>query len=189
SRMKHNMNADFYSNLPSTKAWGEVMLPDSYHFGYSHRFDKKNRVELSAIRTNWSNFKQLTLHIGSPINKEAFTAHNWKDTWRLAIGYEHKFSPKYTGMLGFAFDQSGIPVDGGGFLGPSGTRKTYSIGMKYTDKWHTIAFTLGWQVEGNHNWIGQNKINGYPSGTDGFVTARMHDSIAKIFSIGYTYHF
>lgn len=196
SRIKQNMSADFYTTHnpggpTSISCWGEVMLPDSYHFGYSHKFDKKNRVELSAIRTNWSNFKQLTIHFAQPfiVYNDTTIYHNWKDTWRLAIGYEHKFSPKYTGMLGFAFDESGIPVNGGGFMVPIGTRKTYSMGVKYTDKWHTIAFTLGWQVEGDHNWIGQNALSGYPSGTDGFVTARMHDSIAKIFSIGYTYHF
>lgn len=193
SRMKHNMSADFYTqvNTPygvmpvDTTCWGEVMLPDSYHFGYSHKFDQKNRLELSAIRTNWSNFKQLNLHIAMPAAfggpTEAISYHNWKDTWRLGIGYEHKFSKKYTGMLGFAFDESGIPVYGGGYMVPIGTRKTYSVGMKYTDKWHTIALTLGWQVEGDHNWVGQ--------ATDGYASARMIDSIAKIFSIGYTYHF
>ena len=193
SRIKQNMSADTYSSMSSggIDCWGEVMLPDSYHFGYSHRFDKKNRVELSAIRTNWSNFKDLTIHFAQPFlgKNDTTTYHNWKDTWRLAIGFEHHFSDKYTGMLGFAFDESGIPVYGGGFMVPIGTRKTYSVGVKYHDKRHTIALTVGWQVEGDQNWIGQNALSGYAGGTDGYKSARMVDSIAKIFSIGYTYHF
>lgn len=189
SKITHTMDADFkwYGGSAITtidpfisKAHGKVTLPDSYHLGYSHRFDKKNRVEISAIRTQWHNFKDLTMNIDN--FGSAYTIHNWKDTWRYAIGYEYKFSKKYTGMLGFAFDESGIPTVGGGYMVPIGCRRTYSIGMKYTDKWHTIAFALGWQVEGDQNFTSQTK-------TDGYSSARMTDSIAKIFSIGYTYHF
>jgi len=186
SKIKHSMDADFswwgspYGDV-ITKAHGTVTLPDSYHFGYSHKFDQKNRVELSAIRTQWHNFKDLTMTFDSTL-PASYTAHNWKDTWRFGIGYEHKFSKKYTGMLGFAFDESGIPAYGGGYMVPIGVRRTYSIGMKYTDKWHTIALTLGWQVEGDQNFLAQ-------TATDGYSSARMTDSIAKIFSIGYTYHF
>lgn len=192
SKIAHTMDADFDwwgINLTSpapaevhTKAHGKVTLPDSFHLGYSHKFDNKNRVEIGAIRTQWHNFRNLVMTFDSPFPETAITVHNWKDTWRYAIGYEHKFSKKYTGMLGFAFDDSGIPVDGGGYMVPIGCRRTYSMGMKYTDKWHTIAVTLGWQVEGDQNFMSQTK-------TDGYKSARMDDSIAKIFSIGYTYHF
>ena len=199
SKIAHTMDADFNwwgnpmapngQGYVSTKAHGKVTLPDSFHLGYSHKFDDKNRVELGAIRTQWHNFKDLHMSFDSPIMMSATgaistsdTVHNWKDTWRYAIGFEHKFSKKYTGMLGFAFDDSGIPVNGGGYMVPIGCRRTYSAGMKYTDKWHTIAVTLGWQVEGDQNFVSQTN-------TDGYKSARMDDSIAKIFSIGYTYHF
>ena len=203
SKIKHSMDADMncygaaFSDIhPDSpmmgpvhnSARGEVTLPDSYHFGYSHRFDDKNRVELSAIRTQWHNFKDLYMSFGQPYlgKPGTLSIHNWKDTWRYAIGFEHKFSPKYTGMLGFAFDDDGIPTDGGQYMVPIGCRRTYSMGMKYTDKWHTIAVTFGWQVEGDQNFIGYSPAKG---GSDGYSSARMTDSIAKIFSIGYTYHF
>jgi len=184
SRIKQNMSADVSMPTGTYGCWGEVMLPDSFHLGYSHKFDQKNRVELSAIRTNWSNFRNLTIYYngGGVLNS---ADHNWSNTWRYGIGFEHKFSKKYTGMLGFAFDESGIPVYGGGFMVPIGCRRTYSIGAKYTDKWHTIALTFGWQKEGDHNWLGQTPYKG----TDGYSSARMYDSTAIIFSIGYTYHF
>ena len=186
SKIAHTMDADFnwwgspYGDV-STKAHGKVTLPDSYHLGYSHKFDNKNRVEIGAIRTQWHNFRELTMSFDETLPNST-SIHNWQDTWRYAIGFEHKFSPKYTGMLGFAFDDDGIPVDGGGYMVPIGCRRTYSMGMKYTDKWHTIAVTLGWQVEGDQNF-------GSQTSTDGYSSARMTDSIAKIFSIGYTYHF
>ena len=203
SKIAHTMDADFdayalvlMDNPPGysspyfhTKAHGKVTLPDSYHFGYSHKFDDKNRVEIGAIRTQWHNFKSLLMNFDKPYLKgatQALSIHNWQDTWRYAIGYEHKFSKKYTGMIGFAFDESGIPYDGGQFMVPIGVRRTYSIGGKYTDKRHTIALTLGWQVEGDHSFKGYTPAS---SGTDGYVSATSYDNIAKIFSIGYTYHF
>lgn len=191
SKIAHTMDADFDwwgINIPGapsqvhTKAHGKVTLPDSFHLGYSHKFDSKNRVEIGAIRTQWHNFKNLEMTFDSAFPETSNTVHNWKDTWRYAIGYEHKFSKKYTGMLGFAFDDSGIPTVGGGYMVPIGCRRTYSAGIKYTDKWHTLALTLGWQVEGDQNFVDHTK-------TDGYKSARMTDSIAKIFSIGYTYHF
>lgn len=191
SKIKHSMDADMNCyGLPNplfgpvhNTARGEVTLPDSYHFGYSHRFDDKNRVELSAIRTQWHNFKELYMSFGKPylLQQGTTSIHNWKDTWRYAIGYEYKFSKKYTGMLGFAFDDDGIPADGGQFMVPVGIRRTYSAGIKYHDKRHTIALALGWQKEGNQSFIGR--------GTDAYTSAHCYDSIAKIFSIGYTYHF
>ncbi|MBQ0107957.1 MAG: outer membrane protein transport protein [Phascolarctobacterium sp.] len=190
SKIAHTMDADFdwYGFGPlglGNTAHGKVTLPDSYHLGYSHKFDDKNRVELGAIRTQWHNFKSLRMTLDRPVPlgvTETTSVHNWKDTWRYAIGYEHKFSKKYTGMLGFAFDDDGVPYDGGQFMVPVGCRRTYSIGMKYTDKWHTIAATFGWQVEGNQSFKGNGS-------TDAYTSAHCYDSIAKIFSIGYTYHF
>ena len=187
SKIAHTMDADFdwwgspYGVDVHTKAHGKVTLPDSYHFGYSHKFDAKNRVEIGAIRTQWHNFKELTMSFDD-IVPNSTSVHNWKDTWRYAIGYEHKFSKKYTGMLGFAFDDDGIPTVGGGYMVPIGCRRTYSAGIKYTDKWHTLALSIGWQVEGDQNFTSQ-------TATDAYKSARMTDSIAKIFSIGYTYHF
>ncbi len=179
SKIKHSMDADFkYYGVVNGSAYGKVTLPDSYHLGYSHKFDDKNRVELGAIRTQWHNFKKLDMM--TPLGVVT-SNHNWKDTWRYAIGYEHKFSKKYTGMLGFAFDDDGIPSDGGQFMVPVGIRRTYSAGVKYNDDRHTVALTLAWQREGNQSFLGQ--------GNDLYKSAHCYDSIAKIFSIGYAYHF
>lgn len=193
SKIAHTMDADFdwygtgvagmLAGLPTdfhSRAHGKVTLPDSYHFGYSHKFNDKQRVEISAIRTQWHNFKTLDLNIDN--FKTISSAHNWKDNWRYAIGYEHKFSKKYTGMLGFAFDDEGKSYDGGDFMVPIGIHRTYSCGVKYEDKRHTIALALAYQIEGDTNFKSNYE-------TDTYQKAYSHDNIAKIFSIGYTYHF
>lgn len=186
SKVKHSLEADFTSYAAGHygSAYGEVTLPDQWSIGYNHKFDNKNRVELNATRTNWHNYDSLDIYL-SP----AFAGHgvvynpkHYKDTWRYAIGYEHKFSDKFTGMLGFSFDDHAIPYDGGDFIVPTGLRRTYSIGLQYNYKRHTIAAAMAWEQIGDLSFHGLNA-------TDGYDKVHTHDNFAKIFSIGYSYKF
>lgn len=199
SRIKHSMEADFnaYNIMAGSTnignrngdAYGEVTLPDSWHIGYNHKFDDKTRVELNAVRTNWSTYDALNINVsgtGLPnFDKVHASPKNWEDGWRYAIGVEHKLSDKYTVMAGFAYDESSIPYDGGDFMVPTGNRKTYSIGARYNDKDQTLAIALGWMDVGDL----QFKFRGgdYNSATDG--RAHTHDSYTKIIGISYQRNF
>ena len=195
SRVKHSLEADFHGYRAaggnytlSGDAYGVVTLPDQWTIGYNHKFDKKNRIELNATRTNWHTYDALNIHLSNlklngvvPVaNKPLDSPKNWSDTWRYAIGYEHKFSEKYTGMLGFAFDDHAIPFDGGDSIVPTGLRRTYSVGLQYNDKKHTVAAAIAWEDIGslNYDFLGK-----------GVATAHTHDNFCKIFSIGYQYKF
>ncbi|MCQ2362276.1 MAG: outer membrane protein transport protein [Acidaminococcaceae bacterium] len=186
SKISHTLDTDFdWYNSPygtiHTTAHTKVTLPDSYHFGYSHKFDKKHRVELSAIRTQWHNFKSLAISFDNGL-PNSNSHHNWKDGWRYAIGYEYNFSNKYTGMLGFAFDDGAIPYDGGDFMIPMGCRRTYSIGCKYHDKKQTLALSFAYMTLGDLSFKGNGS-------SDAYASAHSHNNSTKIISIGYTLHF
>ena len=199
SRIKHSMEADFnaYNIMAGSTnignrngdAYGEVTLPDSWHIGYNHKFNDKTRVELNAVRTNWSTYDALNINVsgtGVPnFDRVHASPKNWEDGWRYAIGVEHKLSDKYTVMAGFAYDESSIPYDGGDFMVPTGNRKTYSIGARYNDKDQTLAIALGWMDVGDL----QFKFRGgdYNSATDGH--AHTHDSFTKIIGISYQRNF
>lgn len=193
SRIKHSMEADFnaYTSMGtmSGDAYGEVTLPESWHIGYSHKFNDRTRVELNAVRTGWDTYKNLDIMISGTENGMFDRLHpndkNWDDGWRYAIGVEHKLSDKYTLMAGFAYDESSIPYDGGDFMVPTGDRKTYSIGARYNDKDQTLAIALGWMDVGDL----QFKFRGgdYNSATDG--RAHTHDSYTKIIGISYQRNF
>lgn len=193
SRIKHSMEADFkgYSipNIGNVNgdAYGEVTLPESWHIGYSHKFNDKTRVELNAVRTGWDTYKNLDIMISDTgkIDGLVNNPKNWEDGWRYAIGVEHKLSDKYTVMTGFAYDESSIPYDSGDFMVPTGNRKTYSIGARYNDKDQTLAIALGWMDVGDL----QFKFRGgdYNSATDG--RAHTHDSYTKIIGISYQRNF
>lgn len=192
SRIKHSMEADFnaynITNIGNRNgdAYGEVTLPDSWHIGYNHKFNDKTRVELNAVRTNWSTYDALNINVsgtGVPsFDRVHASPKNWEDGWRYAIGIEHKLSDKYTVMAGFAYDESSIPYNGGDFMVPTGNRKTYSIGARYNDKDQTVALALGWMDVGDLNFAFREneKITGH---------AHTHDSFTKIIGISYQRNF
>lgn len=190
SRIKHSMEADFnaynhpiYGNI-SGDAYGEVTLPESWHIGYSHKFNDKTRIELNAVRTGWDTYKNLDIMLSGTGGMDGLVSNpkNWEDGWRYAIGVEHKLSDKYTLMAGFAYDESSIPYDGGDFMVPTGNRKTYSIGARYNDKDQTLAIALGWMDVGDLNFAFREneKITGH---------AHTHDSFTKIIGISYQRNF
>ena len=199
SRIKHSMEADFnaygvpsimaaYGNTGnlSGDAYGEVTLPESWHIGYSHKFDDKTRVELNAVRTGWDTYENLNIMVSGTGNVMFDKLHespkNWEDGWRYAIGVEHKLSDKYTVMAGFAYDESSIPYNGGDFIVPTGNRRTYSIGARYNDKDQTVALALGWMDVGDLNFEFRegDKITG---------RAHTHDSFTKIIGLSYQRNF
>lgn len=194
SRIKHSMEADFnaynmttpYGTIDiSGDAYGEVTLPESWHIGYSHKFNDKTRVELNAVRTGWDTYKNLNImlsNVGYGFDGPQNNPKNWEDGWRYAIGVEHKLSDKYTLLAGFAYDESSIPYNGGDFIVPTGNRKTYSIGARYNDKDQTVALALGWMDVGDLSFAfreGEN-ITGH---------AHTHDSFTKIIGISYQRNF
>lgn len=201
SRIKHSMEADFsaYNIIAGSTnignrngdAYGEVTLPDSWNIGYNHKFNDKTRVELNAVRTNWSTYDALNINVsgtGLPnFDKVHASPKNWEDGWRYAIGVEHKLSDKYTLMAGFAYDESSIPYDGGDFMVPTGNRKTYSIGARYNDKDQTLALALGWMDVGDLSFKFRDSAD--PTGDKLGRHAHTHDSYTKIIGISYQRNF
>lgn len=191
SRIKHSMEADFHAyNYPivgtvSGNAYGEVTLPESWHIGYSHKFNDKTRVELNAVRTGWDTYKNLNIMLSGTngvMDGPQNSPKNWEDGWRYAIGVEHKLSDKYTLLAGFAYDESSIPYNGGDFIVPTGNRKTYSIGARYNDKDQTVALALGWMDVGDLSFA-------FREGENITGRAHTHDSYTKIIGISYQRNF
>ena len=166
-------------------AYGEVTLPESWHIGYSHKFNDKTRVELNAVRTGWDTYKNLNImlsNVGYGFDGPQNNPKNWEDGWRYAIGVEHKLSDKYTLLAGFAYDESSIPYNGGDFIVPTGNRKTYSIGARYNDKDQTVALALGWMDVGDLSFA-------FREGENITGRAHTHDSYTKIIGISYQRNF
>lgn len=156
----------------------KVILPDTWTIGYGHKFNDKTRVEIQAMRTNWHTYESLDMNLAGGVSIS--DPKNWKDGWRYAIGLEHKFSEKYTGYLGYSYDEAGIPETYADFMIPTGNRRTYSIGASYKDKKQMLTGALGYMRLGDKN-MGATKELGFDS--------RSTHNYAKIWSIGYTRFF
>ena len=190
SKINHSMEADYDAHGPlaaalygpAGDAYACVSLPESLTLGYNHKFDDKNRVELNYIWTRWERYNALDITFTPNNGNPSFTvpqAKNWSNGKRFAIGYEHKFSDKYSGMLGYAYDHSSIPYEGGDFMIPTGTRTTYSIGGQYHDKKQTLAVSVGWMDVGSLDFKG-DALHG-----DTFSNVHTRDSYTKMASISY----
>lgn len=192
SAINHSMDADYDVHSPLGSQYGDayacVTLPESLTIGYNHKFDNKTRVEFNYIWTRWERYDALNISVSPGINGRDYMNYDkdWTNGKRFAIGLEHKFSDKYSGMLGYAFDHSNIPYDGGDFMIPTGTRTTYSIGAQYHDKKQTVAVALGWMNVGSLDFKGHTLLSG---GTDNFSSAHTRDSYTKMASISYQRNF
>ena len=189
SRIKHSMEADMdvhFGGLLSYygNAYGEVTLPESIDLGYSHKFNDKTRIEARYTWTRWERYQNLDMTFSGvgPLTGVHENPKNWTNGKRFALGLEHKFSDKYSGMLGYAFDHSNIPYDGGDFMIPTGTRTTYGIGAQYHDKKQTLAFSLAWMNVGSLDFKGEAPFDKYDR-------AHTRDSYTKIASISYQRNF
>lgn len=200
SAINHSMDADYdqhgiapaIAGMPSGiygDAYATVTLPESLTLGYNHKFNDKTRVELNYIWTRWERYDALNIAfnpgmavpVGTDLVHDVPQPKNWTNGKRFAIGLEHKFSDKYSGLLGYAFDHSNIPYNGGDFMIPTGTRTTYSIGAQYHDKQQTLAVALGWMNVGSLDFAGH--------AGDAFTSAHTRDSYTKIASISYQRNF
>ncbi|WP_299446120.1 outer membrane protein transport protein [uncultured Phascolarctobacterium sp.] len=186
SKINHSMEADydFHGHLAGGDIYGDaygcVTLPESIDVGYSHKFNDKTRIEARYTWTRWDRYDALDMNF-SKYPGFVPSAKNWSNGQRFAIGLEHKFSDKYSGMLGYAHDKSSIPYNGGDFMIPTGTRTTYSIGAQYHDKKQTLGVALAYMNVGCLDFAG--------GGTDLYTSAHSRDSYTKIASISYQRHF
>lgn len=191
SKINHSMEADYDWHNPSSSAdiygdaYGCVTLPESIDVGYSHKFNDKTRVEARYTWTRWDRYDALDMSFNPGIlGGVTFvpSPKNWSNGQRFAIGLEHKFSDKYSGMLGYAHDKSSIPYNGGDFMIPTGTRTTYSIGAQYHDKKQTLGVALAYMNVGCLDFARGGS-------TDLYSSAHSRDSYTKIASISYQRHF
>ena len=194
SKINHSMEADYDAHGAAMDTFGPVgdayacvSLPESLTLGYNHKFNERTRVELNYIWTRWDRYDALditfTPNTTSVDPRFVPQPKNWTNGKRFAIGLEHKFSDKYSGLLGYAFDHSSIPYNGGDFMIPTGTRSTYSIGAQYHDKKQTLAVALGWMNVGSLDFAGNTALH------ESYTNAHTRDSYTKIASISYQRNF
>jgi len=114
-----------------------VPLPASLNLAISKTWQESFTLEFNYERTFWSSYKNLDFEYGganiggltpffdTPIPK------NWKDTNTFRLGATVKMDNKITVMMGFAIDESPVPVNTLGFETPDTDAKLFSMGFNY----------------------------------------------------------
>ena len=113
-----------------------VPLPAALNLAISKTWNKTFTLEFNYERTYWSAYETLDFSYGSPIPPmlvpvfDAPLARNWKDTNTFRLGATVVLD-KITMMMGFAIDETPVPVETIGFELPDSDAKVFSMGFRY----------------------------------------------------------
>ena len=113
-----------------------VPLPAALNLSVSKTWNNTFTLEFNYERTYWSAYETLDFTYGSPITPglvpyfDAPQARNWIDTNTFRIGATVELD-KITMMMGFAIDETPVPVETIGFELPDSDAKIFSMGFRY----------------------------------------------------------
>jgi long-chain fatty acid transport protein len=111
----------------------QVPLPAEWRIGASYKYGK-TKFEFTFDRTFWSKYENLNFNFEDPVVEKALgkkIPKNWHDTSTVRFGVIHKFSNRFTGMFGVAYDETPIPEKTLGFELPDSNGWIFSLGGSY----------------------------------------------------------
>jgi long-chain fatty acid transport protein len=120
-------------------AKASVKLPDTFTAALSHEVDARWQVLGDVTYTRWSQIKNVSLMLtsaglgASPAGTTADTLDfEFRDTYRVGIGANYKWTPDFMLKMGIAYDRSPVPsaTHRAVFL-PDSDRYWLSLGGKY----------------------------------------------------------
>ncbi|HIC43174.1 MAG TPA: transporter [Sulfurimonas sp.] len=124
-----------------------IPLPATLALAGAYTFNEATTVELVYERTYWSSYELLDFQGYSPalsgVLKAAYDdpkQRNWSDTNTYRFGVTHKFNQKWTGMAGYAFDESPAPQNTVSFELPDSDAQIFSLGARYA---HSEELSIG----------------------------------------------
>jgi len=104
-----------------------VPLPAALNLAVSKTWNDKFTLEFNYERTYWSEYETLEF-VGTPLPVKA---KNWKDTNTFRLGATMQLDNKITMMMGFAIDETPVPVETISFELPDSDAKIFSMGFRY----------------------------------------------------------
>jgi len=113
-----------------------VPLPAALNLAISKTWNNTFTLEFNYERTYWSAYETLDFTYGSPITPglvapfDDAQARDWVDTNTFRIGATVELD-KITMMMGFAIDETPVPVETIGFELPDTDAKVFSMGFRY----------------------------------------------------------
>lgn len=177
------------TGFSSSAARGDVVLPDEVLFGVAYQATDKLSIEVGAVWTNWSTYKQLSIHMDDfanhPVTKPSLgnpiTKKDWKNTMRYNLGVEYQALDWLDLRFGYAYDESPVPSTTADYMIPTNDRHLFSTGAGFRiDDW-TIDASYTFILATDRDFDGNDELD-YPKGHS--ANAQTH-----VFglSVGYTF--
>ena len=117
-----------------------IPLPAVLSLAAAYTFNEETTVELVYERTYWGSYESLdfegyspALNVGGVLEAAYDNAkpRDWSDTNTYRLGLTHKFNKEWTGMAGYAYDESPSPVSTVSFELPESDAQIFSLGARY----------------------------------------------------------
>ena len=179
------VEAGIRANLANSNLTVGASLPDTFSLSAYHRFHPKVAVLADATWTGWSEIPELRFVYENPgtLGGTATEDLQWKNTWRLALGFHYYHNNRLTLRTGVAYDQAPIsdPVNRTPRL-PDNDRIWVSVGASYR-----LLDRLSADIGYSHLFIDDTRI--FRTGSTGSVINGVYESEADLFSVQVNYTF
>jgi long-chain fatty acid transport protein len=189
-----NRPAALAAAIPDGNVKLNLAMPDNLSIALSHNINDRWQLLADATWTGWSVLERFLVTRTDNIPATGATLnnipYNWKDTWRVGVGANHKLNDGWVLKMGLAYDQTPTNnLDRGPRL-PDGNRTWLSVGAKYSvSKAGTLDFGYA------HIFVNNPSININAGGNLVNSTPRYslingnYTSSVDILSMSYTHSF
>jgi long-chain fatty acid transport protein len=120
SSVKHTLKGDAeFQGVPSGLApfpvfknggvSAGIKLPDSFSVSIAHRIAPEWTVMADVTWTNWSVLNELRVKFDNPLQSDAVTVTDWRDSYRYSLGVTYAPGGDWTYRAGVAYDETPIP--------------------------------------------------------------------------------
>lgn len=118
-----------------------VILPESVAMGLAYTPIPELSIEIGAVWTRWSSFKNLRIHMPPDMGVNE-SRKEWKNCWRLNAGIEYQAIDWLSVRGGYIYDQSPMSEAYEDYLVPTDGRHIYSAGLGFS--WGDWGLDLGY---------------------------------------------
>ncbi len=189
-----NRPAALGAAIPDGNISLNLTVPDNFSLALSHKLNDRWQLLADATWTGWSVLERFLVTrtnnvpaTGATLNNIPF---NWKDTWRVGIGANHKLNDSWMLKMGLAYDETPTNnIDRGPRL-PDGNRTWLSVGAKYSVS-KAGVLDIGY----SHIFVSDPSVNTNAGGNLANSTPRFglvkgdYTSSVDILSVSYTHSF
>jgi long-chain fatty acid transport protein len=170
--------------LADTGATAKVTLPASLSLSMSTLVAPQWELMADLTWTGWSSFDELRVKFDNPLKADSVQNENWRDTYKLSVGFNYRHNAQWTWRGGVAYDQTPIrnTKDRTPRI-PGNSRTWLAAGTSYQV---SPAMTLDFALA--HLFVSNTDINATDS-SFGHLLSGSYDPSVNIVSAGLVWQF